>query len=88
MCNFRLDTHRQRKHSLFRECELAGPTPTACIMHSSKRRVADAERYLVSNNVKQQQSEEDAQMTLLWIPLLGKHKEIVVDRVQDDNVST
>lgn len=52
VCNFRLDKHSQRKHTLFRECELVDPTPTACVTHSPKRCVADAEFRFVSNNRK------------------------------------
>ena len=37
VCNFRLDKHRQRKHTLFRECERVGPTPTASIGPAPKR---------------------------------------------------
>lgn len=88
MCNIRLAKHYRRKHTLLRECELVGPTPTVSVMDSPKRHVANGEWHLVPNNMKLIVMREGVQVTLLWILHLGKHKEILVVGVQANNFST
>lgn len=89
MCNFRLDKHWQRKHTLCRECELVGLMPTAFSGTPQRGVFLIMSGHLVSKSKKLTTFRGRCPKIFPWIILLlGKHKGTSVDRVQGDNFST